>query len=174
MLALPAQPILSEPSRPACLRVILAMIDLRPTRQRLLIAERIIGHQRHFTASDLYAEYAGSPQLPSLGTIYNTLNQFEEKGLVRALMCSGIQTVYDSNTRSHHHYLLEETGEVVDVSDATIHIARYPQPPRGFTLDRIEVTIRLRRARADQMPDQLETQPSHNATGTARETAERT
>jgi len=142
IVALPAT---DNASRPACLRVILAAAGIKVTRQRLALADRILGRHRHFTAADLFAECAGVEPVLSLATIYNTLAQFEEHGLVRALLQSGGQSIYDSNTEAHHHYLIEETGEVIDIpNSATIHVQSAPQPPRGFVLDRIEVMVRVR------------------------------
>lgn len=139
----------AEPTRAACLRVILVMAGIRPTRQRILLADRIIDRQRHFTAAMLHAECVGPDQLPSLATAYNTLAQFESVGLVRSLMSSGAQAVYDSNTRRHHHFLLEETGEIFDVPDSQIEVSNRPPPPDGFTFERVEVIIRLKREQAE-------------------------
>lgn len=135
----------ADSARAACLRVILVMAGIRPTRQRLLLADRIVDRQRHFTVAMLHAECVGSDQLPSLATAYNTLAQFESVGLVRSLTCSGAQAVYDSNTRAHHHFLLEETGEIFDVPDSLIEVSMGPPPPSGYTFQRLEVIIRLKR-----------------------------
>jgi len=58
---------------------------LRPTRQRLSLADLLVGDgkDRHVTAESLYASVLKSGEKVSLATVYNTLRAFCETGLGR-------------------------------------------------------------------------------------------
>ncbi len=119
---------------------------LRPTRQRvelvgLLFAE---GH-RHMTAESLRGEaQAGGVQV-SLATVYNTLNQFTEAGLLRQVVVDASRSYFDTNTGDHHHFFVEEEGALIDIPGEHIEVARIPEPPGGLTVERIDVVVRVRR-----------------------------
>jgi Fur family transcriptional regulator, iron response regulator len=126
----------------------LRKVGLRPTRQRCDLANLIFRRgDRHFTAEDLQAE-ASSASIPvSLATIYNNLHQFTEVGLLRTLSMDGSKTWFDTNISNHYHFLFEDENEVVDIPDGTLCISALPQPPDGFEIVHVDVTVRLRRLR---------------------------
>ena len=94
---------------------------LRPTRQRVALAEMLFAKgDRHLTAEQLHEEalVAGVPV--SLATVYNTLHQFTNAGLLRILAIEGSKTYFDTNTSDHHHFFIEGENSVFDIADAPV------------------------------------------------------
>ena len=135
----------SKPSDMAIAR--LREAGLRPTRQRLALAEMLFhsGH-RHLTAESLYAEAAKAGHGISLATIYNTLHQFTEAGLLAQVTVDANRSYFDTNTGDHQHFYIEDDGELIDIPGETIEVAGVPAPPKGMTVDRVDVVVRIRRA----------------------------
>lgn len=139
--ALPA----AEPSRRACLTAILRMAGMRPTRQRLDLADVLIGRDRHVTAEALYAEVGVAGQDVSLATVYNTLRQFQGSGLVREVGSEGMKTVFDTDTSRHHHFFLADEERIIDIPADWPAVTELPGIPAGYEVSRVEVVVRLRR-----------------------------
>jgi Fur family iron response transcriptional regulator len=135
----------SEASRSDCLKAILRMTSLRPTRQRLYLADRMIGRDRHVTAEALYAEACAAGEEISLATVYNTLRQFQSSGLVRELAREGTRSVFDTNTSAHHHFYLVDDQRVIDIPSSSVRISGLPEIMPGYELDDIQVLVRIRR-----------------------------
>lgn len=135
----------TEPSRRACLAATLRMAGLRPTRQRLDLASRLFGRDRHVTAEALHQEAAAYGQEMSLATVYNTLRQFQSSGLVRELAVEGMRSVFDTDTSRHHHFYLEEEARILDIPAASLAVSDLPGIPDGYEVSRVEVVVRLRR-----------------------------
>jgi Fur family iron response transcriptional regulator len=81
----------------------------------------------------------------SLATIYNTLHAFADAGLLRAIEGAGDRTVFDTNTRQHHHFHLEGSDEVIDIPDGAMCFARTPAAPDGMVIVDVQVIVRLKR-----------------------------
>ena len=117
---------------------------LRPTRQRLALAELLFGSgDRHLTAEMLHMEAIGKAIPVSLATVYNTLHQFTEAGLLREVAIEGSKTYFDTNTSDHHHFFFERDGALMDVQSGTMSILSLPEPPEGMEIGRVDVLIRL-------------------------------
>lgn len=134
-----------EPSRRACLTTILRMAGLRPTRQRLDLADGLIGRDRHVTAEDLFFEASAAGQELSLATVYNTLRQFQSSGLVHELAFEGMRSVFDTDTSRHHHFYLADEPRILDIPANGLAVTELPGIPDGYEIDRVEVVVRLRR-----------------------------
>ena len=128
------------------LRDKLRRVGLRPTRQRVSLGWLLFGKgDRHITAEMLFEE-AGRARVPvSLATVYNTLHQFTEAGLLRQLAVDGAKAYFDTNPTEHHHFFLEDEGELVDMPSSGLSVADLPQPPEGMEVAGVEVIVRLRR-----------------------------
>lgn len=117
---------------------------LRPTRQRLALGGLLFGGaDRHVTAEQLHAEVVALGEHVSLATVYNTLHQFCRAGLVRELAIDGSKAYFDTNTSNHNHFLLEETGQLMDIPGDSIEVAGVPTPPEGMEITHIDVIVRL-------------------------------
>ncbi len=120
---------------------------LRPTRQRVALGWLLFGKgHRHVTAERLFEE-AGTARVPvSLATVYNTLHQFTEAGLLREIAVDGAKTYFDTNLDDHHHFLEDGGDTLVDIPAGQIEVGRLPEPPAGMVIERVDVVVRLRRA----------------------------
>lgn len=119
-------------------------VGLRPTRQRLALARLLFdGGDRHVTAEQLHKEALGADSRVSLATVYNTLNQFTEAGLLREVVVEPGRSYFDTNTGDHHHFYHERSGELRDIPREAIELHRLPAPPSGQSIRRVEVIIRV-------------------------------
>ena len=126
--------------------VSLRAAGLRPTRQRVALARMLFeGGHRHVTAESLHAEVKASRMPVSLATVYNTLNQFRDAGLLREVGVAPGRSYFDTNTGHHHHFFVETDGELHDFPSDEVTIAGLPAPPEGTTLSRVDVIVRVRR-----------------------------
>ena len=120
---------------------------LRPTRQRIALASLLFARgDRHLSAEELHEEalVAGVPV--SLATVYNTLHQFTEAGMLRILAVEGARTYFDTNVSDHHHFFVEGENRVFDVENehGPITISNLPAAPEGMEIVNVDVVIRLR------------------------------
>jgi Fur family iron response transcriptional regulator len=128
------------------LRAKLRRSGLRPTRQRVALGWLLFAKgDRHITAERLYEEATGSRVAISLATVYNTLHQFTQAGLLREIAVDGSKTYFDTNTTKHHHFLIEDTNQLVDIPDDLVEILRVPQALDGMEIASVDVVVRLRR-----------------------------
>jgi Fur family iron response transcriptional regulator len=131
------------------LRDKLRRVGLRPTRQRVSLGWLLFGKgDRHITAEMLYEEATRARVPVSLATVYNTLHQFTEVGLLRQLAVDGTKAYFDTTPTEHHHFFLEDEGTLVDIPFEGVAVGDLPAPPPGMEVASVEVIVRLRR-RAD-------------------------
>ena len=104
---------------------------VRPTRQRVDLARTIFGAgDRHFTAEMIYQETRSIRFAPTLGTIYNTLNEFARCGLLREIAIYDAKLWYDTKTGPHFHFYSEDSEELSDIPDEWLPDHRHPRPRR--------------------------------------------
>jgi Fur family transcriptional regulator, iron response regulator len=121
-------------------------VGLRPTRQRMELGWLLFGKGgRHITAELLYEEASSAKVLVSLATVYNTLHQFTDVGLLRQVAVDGSKTYFDTNASQHHHFFIEGENRLLDIPDADVLVGKAPIPPEGYEIARIDVVVRLRR-----------------------------
>jgi Fur family iron response transcriptional regulator len=127
-------------------KAMLRDVGLRPTRQRMELGWLLFGKGgRHITAELLYEE-ANSAKVPvSLATVYNTLHQFTDVGLLRQVAVDGSKSYFDTNASQHHHFFVEGENALFDIPDADFFAGKPPIPPDGYEIARIDVVVRLRR-----------------------------
>lgn len=126
----------------------LKVAGLRPTRQRLALARLLFGAgDRHLTAEQLHAEVLGARLRVSLATVYNTLHQFTEAGLLREVVVEPGRSYFDTNVSDHHHFFFEGSGELEDIPGDRIRLAELPNPPKGTRVSRVDVVVRLNSAK---------------------------
>lgn len=126
----------------------LATAGLRPTRQRLALAELLVGdgENRHVTAESLYALSANSGEKVSLATVYNTLRAFCEAGLMNEVVVDGSKSYFDTRMDEHPHFYWEDSHDLTDAPADDLRIEGLPDAPAGMQVARVDVVIRLRRA----------------------------
>jgi Fur family transcriptional regulator, iron response regulator len=119
---------------------------LRPTRQRVSLAEILYSKgDRHISAELLHEEAVGANVPVSLATVYNTLHQFTEAGLLREVAIDGNKTYFDTNVSDHHHFFIEGENEVVDIPGDSVGIGLVPEAPEGMEVVRVDVIVRVRK-----------------------------
>ena len=120
---------------------------LRPTRQRIALAQLLIGdgQHRHVTAESLFADVQNHGESVSLATVYNTLRAFCEAGLIQEVMVDGAKSHFDTNTHDHPHFYWEDENRLSDAPAEDLEIARLPRAPDGARISAVDVVIRLRR-----------------------------
>ena len=122
-------------------------VGLRPTRQRVELASLLFKScDRHVTAESLHDEVTGAGVKVSLATVYNTLHQFTQAGLLRQVIVDSSRSYFDTNTGDHQHFFLENEGMLIDIPGETIAVAGVPAPPPGLAVDRVDVVVRVKRA----------------------------
>lgn len=132
-------------ARTSQVRLMLRDAGLRPTRQRVSLAEILFTEDHRHVSAEQLAEEASRANVPvSLATIYNTLHQFTEAGLLREVAIDGTRTYFDTNTGDHHHFFVEGRNEVLDVPSDSVSISGLPQPPEGMEICRVDVVMRIR------------------------------
>jgi len=129
------------------LRAKLRAAGLRPTRQRVALGWLLFAKgDRHATAENLYEEAMNARVTISLATVYNTLHQLTEAGLLREIAVDGSKIYFDTNVSDHHHFLTNETNELTDIPGSQIAVSSLPPAPPGMEVERVDVIVRLRRA----------------------------
>jgi Fur family iron response transcriptional regulator len=126
----------------------LASAGLRPTRQRLALAELLVGdgENRHVTAESLHAASRASGETVSLATVYNTLRAFCDAGLMNEVVVDGSKSYFDTRTDDHPHFYWEDSHSLTDAPAEELKIAGLPKAPEGMEVARVDVVIRLRKA----------------------------
>ena len=136
-------PVLAETTARA--RQILEQRGIRPTSQRLKVAEILLTSPRHLTAEQILASLRQSSGHVSKATVYNTLNLFVEQGLAREIHADPERCVYDSTMVPHHHFQNLDTGEMIDIRPEDLSFDRLPPLPPGTEIESVDVVIRVRR-----------------------------
>ena len=121
---------------------------LRPTRQRLALAELLMGDgkHRHVTAESLFDASKDISETVSLATVYNTLRAFCDAGLMHEITVDGSKSYFDTNTSEHPHFFWEDDGKLTDAPSEELQIVGLPDAPNGMRIAKVDVVIRLRRA----------------------------
>lgn len=125
----------------------LAGAGLRPTRQRVALAELLVGdgHNRHVTAESLFESAGRAGVSVSLATVYNTLRSFTEVGLLAEITVDASRSYFDTRTDEHAHFFWEGEGRLTDAPQGAVAFAKLPDPPEGAEIARVDVVLRVRR-----------------------------
>jgi Fur family iron response transcriptional regulator len=126
----------------------LADCRIRATDQRLQIASILLSAAQHLTAEQIAEALRHGGARVSKATVYNTLNLFAARGLIRQLSVDGTCAWFDSNVEPHYHFHDEHSGALSDVSVTDVQFSRMPPTPPGMEVAGIDLVIRLRRRSA--------------------------
>ena len=118
---------------------------IRPTAQRVRIATLLLAEPQHRSAEQILASLRASGARVSKATVYNTLNLFAARGLIRQLSVDGSRSWFDSNVDPHYHFHDESSGALIDVPVPAVEFSRLPAPPPGTEVTGIDLVIRLRK-----------------------------
>jgi Fur family iron response transcriptional regulator len=126
-------------------RGILEQHGIRPTSQRIKVAQVLLAAPRHMTAEQILATLRQADGHVSKATVYNTLNLFVAQGLAREIHADPERCVYDSTMAPHHHFQNLDTGEMIDIRPEELSFAHLPELPPGTEIESVDVVIRVRR-----------------------------
>ena len=115
-----------------------------PTPQRLEVARILLEKPQHLSADQIIDQLRKAGSAVSKATVYNTLNLFSERGLVKEVMIDPVRKFYDSTTRPHHHFYNVDTGELSDIPDELVRLEALPRLPAGTRRESVEVLIKGR------------------------------
>ena len=124
----------------------LRSVGLRPTKQRLKICKILFDRENtfHFTISDLQKIIKNKiEEKVSLATIYNTVHSFKKKGYLKEISINSDKSYYDTNITNHHHFLDEETNELLDLDDNDISNLKIKKTLPGKKIKSIEVLVKI-------------------------------
>ena len=134
----------SPAERQSCTIELLRQASLRPTRQRITLSFLLFGSgDRHVTAEGLHAEAVAAGEKVSLATVYNTLHQFRQAGLLRELAIDGSKTYFDTNTSNHSHFFDEQQATLIDIPEDSVRVEGLPTAPPGMRISHVDVVVRL-------------------------------
>ncbi len=117
---------------------------INPTHQRIEIAYALFSRGEHLSADQVLAIVNDRHSETSKATVYNTLNLFLEKKLIREVIVDPNKVFYDPNTTPHHHFYNVDTGELTDIDAGLIAISGLPQLPEGMTTEGVDIIVRVR------------------------------
>jgi Fur family transcriptional regulator, iron response regulator len=120
---------------------------IMPTPQRIEIADILLERPQHLSAEHILDELRAAGSSVSKATVYNTLNLFSERGLIREVMVDPVRKFYDSTTHPHHHFYNVDSGELSDIPGDNVRFRELPPLPRGTEQAGVEVLIRVRNRR---------------------------
>ena len=120
--------------------------NLRPTKQRILIAKNLFDRKKtfHFTVETLNKSVnkKGDTRI-SLATIYNTVESFKKAGHIREILTNNSKSYYDTNIKSHHHFYDPDSKKLTDIDYQEVILNKIPNPPKGKKIKDLEVVISL-------------------------------
>lgn len=127
------------------MQLLLTTHGIHPTAQRIRIAELLFAREQHLTADQVMQALGRDGAHVSKATVYNTLNLFAARGLLKPLQVDPMRGLFDSNTAPHHHFHVEDTGELIDVPPGAVQFSSLPALPSGTEAVAVEVVFRVRR-----------------------------
>ena len=129
---------------PSGIRSVFDKHGILPTPQRVEIATILLERPQHLSADQIIDRLRTSGSAVSKATVYNTLNLFSERGLIKEVMVDPARKFYDSTTHAHHHFYNIDSGELSDIPDHQVRFQDLPELPEGTQRESIEVMIKVR------------------------------
>ena len=117
---------------------------IRATKQRRVLAKLIFDKgKRHISAENLFDEVKKEERKISMATVYKTLKQYTNIGLIREIVVDQNKSLYCNNNQSHYHLYIEDEGKVIDIPTKNIDLD-IPSIPACLQLHDIDVIVRIR------------------------------
>ncbi len=124
---------------------VLEQAGIQPSAQRVAVADYVLATEDHPSADQVWARVKERFPMLSRATVYNTLNLFVEKGLLRELVLAEGKVVFDPKLMPHHHFIDEDTQGIVDIPWEALQV-KHVEALRGFDVREYQVVLRGRRA----------------------------
>jgi Fe2+ or Zn2+ uptake regulation protein len=117
---------------------------IQPSAQRVAVASWVLSTRAHPSADQVWAAVRERQPVLSRATVYNTLHLLVEKGLLQSLVLAEGRVVFDPVTEPHHHFVDDDTGEIIDIPADAIDVAQR-RPIDGIDVRDLQVVLRGRR-----------------------------
>lgn len=115
-----------------------------PTAQRIDVGLLILARPQHLSADQIIAGLRTGGSRVSKATVYNTLNLFCERGLLKTVDVDPTRQFYDSCVDAHHHFYNVDTGELTDIPLGAVTLNLNTALPPGTEQAGIDVVVRVR------------------------------
>jgi Fur family iron response transcriptional regulator len=122
---------------------------VKVTPQRIEIGLLLLSSPCHMSADQILGRLRETGSRVSKATVYNTLNLFSRRGIVREVAVDPSHMVYDSTVDFHHHFYNADTGELTDIEPGGLEISGLPDLPEGTMTESIELIVRVRKTGSD-------------------------
>ncbi len=117
---------------------------LKLTDQRMNLIKLLFKNgASHFTVEEVYKKVNKNKLKISLATVYNSLNQFKEHGIIKAIKVSSDKIYFDTNLKEHHHFFCQNSGKLIDIQTENVKISKLPKLPKGKRIESVEVLINI-------------------------------
>jgi len=126
-------------------------LDILSTPQRIEIADVFLSKPQHLSAEQIIERLRAAGSAVSKATVYNTLNLFSQRGLLREIVVDPERRFYDSMVEPHHHFYNVDTGELTDIPANSIRFQDLPPIPENGELESIEVVIKVRQGTPEKL-----------------------
>ena len=123
---------------------VLRIHGINPTHQRIEIANAIFSRGEHLSAEQILVLVNDRASETSKATVYNTLNLFLDKKLIREVIVDPSKVFYDPNPDPHHHFYNVDTGELTDIDARDIRVSGLPPLPSGMATEGVDIIVRIR------------------------------
>jgi Fur family transcriptional regulator, iron response regulator len=121
---------------------------IQPSAQRVAVAEFVLHTSEHPSADQVWGRVRSAFPMISRATVYNTLNLFVEKGLLRQLVLAEGRVVFDPFMEAHHHFIDEDTGTISDIPWDAVRVQDVDSL-KGLDVREYMVVMRGRRTSSD-------------------------
>lgn len=116
---------------------------IQPSAQRVAVARYVLETDEHPSADRVLSRVREGFPMLSRATIYNTLNLFVKKGLLKELVLAEGKVVFDPKVEAHHHFIDQDTDTIHDVPWTAIQV-RNVDSLKGFEVSEYQVVMRGR------------------------------
>ncbi|MCC7546499.1 MAG: transcriptional repressor [Burkholderiales bacterium] len=125
---------------------VLRQHGINPTHQRIEIARALFARFEHLSADQILALVNEGHPETSRATVYNTLNLFVQRGLIREVIVDPSKVFYDPNTQPHYHIYDVRTGRLADIDADSVRVTGLPDLPPGMVTEGVDIILRVRSA----------------------------
>lgn len=117
---------------------------IQPSAQRVAVADYVLSTDQHPSADQVWVSVRARFPMISRATVYNTLNLFVEKGLLRQLVLAEGRVVFDPHIEPHHHFIEEDSGRIHDIPWNALDVKNL-ESLKGFEIHEHQVVMRGKR-----------------------------
>ena len=113
----------------------------RNSETRNRIYEYLCGTTAHPSAYMIFKDMKPQIQSLSMGTVYNNIKHFEEKGMIINVVNVNGNARYDANTFDHIHFLCDCCGSVIDIMDVDIDTVKSACSVKNTKISSIKIVL---------------------------------